>query len=129
MAIKQSKPKVKSGASKNDWNMSPKNKKTEEGRACAALSYIIVGIIWFFVDEDLRKNEFTKFHVKNALVLFILAIILDVAVALLWFLRPVLGIVVNAFLLIIWIVAIVMAASGKERGLLFFGKFAKLFDF
>ncbi len=115
--------------SKTKWEVKPKSNKIEEGRACAALSYIIVGIIWFFVDEELRKNEFVKFHVKNALVFFILAIIIDVVVALLWFLRPVLGIVVNAFLLIIWIVAIVMAASGKEKELLVFGRFAKLFDF
>jgi len=45
-------------------------KDVEQGKACAILAYFFVGIIWFFVDEKLKKNEFAKFHAKQAMILF-----------------------------------------------------------
>ena len=51
-------------------------KKTTENDAgneklCAILSYLLIGIVWYFADDKLRKSEFAKYHVKQGLFLFL----------------------------------------------------------
>ena len=58
-------------------------KDVSEGMACAILAYILIGIIWFFVDDKMKKNKFVKFHVKQALVLLVVSIILSIIGAIL----------------------------------------------
>ena len=36
------------------------NKEIEQGKGCAALGYILVGIIWYFADEQMKKNNYVK---------------------------------------------------------------------
>ena len=99
-----------------------------EGKICAILSYLLIGIIWYFADEKMKKNEFAKFHVKQALVLLILSlagsIVLTMTFILAWIL-PLFQIAI--FILLVF--GIINANNGEKRELPFIGKFGKKFKF
>lgn len=44
-------------------------------KACAILSYLVIGIVWFFIDKTLRDDEFAKFHAKQGMVLTAISIL------------------------------------------------------
>jgi uncharacterized membrane protein len=102
----------------------------EEGKACAALSYILIGIIWYLVDEKMKKNEFAKFHVKQGLVLLITSIIINVVGSIVpilgWFIILPLG---SLLVLVLWILGIINSLSGNMKELPLIGQFAKKFTF
>ena len=50
----------------------------ENEKVCAILSYLLIGIIWYFADEKMKKSNFAKFHVKQGIVLFIAGIIVSI---------------------------------------------------
>lgn len=56
----------------------PKENSQENEKACAILSYLVVGIIWYLLDEKLKNNSLVKFHVKQSLVLIIFSIIINI---------------------------------------------------
>ena len=35
---------------------------TSNNKLCAALSYLLIGIIWYFADEKMKSSSFAKFH-------------------------------------------------------------------
>jgi uncharacterized membrane protein len=120
-------------------------KDVEDGKVCAILSYLLVGIIWYFADDKMRKNNFAKFHAKQGLVLLIVSIILSIAVSILsaiftplLFMGGGLGIVwlisliwyaVSIVLFVLWLIGIIAAATGKEKALPVIGGFAKSLNF
>jgi len=117
----------------------------DNGLACAVLAYLLVGIIWYFADEKMKKNAFAKFHVKQALVLLIASVVLWIIIAILTaiIIVPALlvgaGFVVGLFSAIFWIVrliilvlvilGIVYAATGKKTELPVIGKYSDRFKF
>jgi|SRR3989344_7147178 len=114
----------------------------EEGKAPAILSYLLVGIIWFFADEKIRNNSFTKFHVKQGLVLLIAAVVYSIALEILlsiilfpvrmiglgWEIGQVLSILYYVPIVFI-IIGIINALNGSEKELPVIGHFAKNFKF
>jgi len=121
----------------------PSSGQVSEGMACAILSYILIGVIWFFADNKMRKNKYAEFHAKQGLVLLIASIIFSIAygivfailAALLIFI-PVAGMIIIWVLsLLFWlptiwvIIGIVYAATGKQNKLPVIGKFAEKFKF
>jgi len=104
----------------------------EEGKLCAILAYLLVGIIWYFVDENMKKNEFAKFHAKQGLVLLIVSIAVSIANTFLWII-PIIGwlviTVLNIAIFILWILGIINAANGKQKELPVIGHFGKKFTF
>ena len=52
--------------------------KSENGKLCAIIAYLLLGIIWYFVDEKVKKDKFAQFHVKQAIVFLVLSIIVNV---------------------------------------------------
>jgi len=111
------------------------NKKSEKfkqnEKLCGILTYFLAGIIWYFVDEEMKKSKFVKFHVKQALILLIANIIISVAGSIIpfigWFIILPLG---SLFILILWIIGIISAINGKEKELPIIGKYAeKVFQF
>ena len=121
-------------------------KSIEEGKICAATSYILIGIIWFFVDDKMKKNTFAKFHVKQALILIGFSILMSAVMAVIGVFAmiltfiPGLGLAVAGLLslvslllwlayLILWIFGIVKALTGKEDQLPVIGGFAKHLKF
>ena len=113
----------------------------EEGKICAALSYILIGIIWYFVDEEMKKNKYVKFHVKQGIILIIFSVIVAIANAILASIITVLSYVtfggaavllfiptiVGLIPLVLMIIGMVYAIQGKEKVLPVIGKFGKNF--
>jgi len=94
--------------------------------ACAVLSYLLVGIIWFFVDEKMKQSQFAKFHVKQALVLLIIDIVGIIALSIismvlspLWLvgaaISGILWFVFYIGMLVLWVLGIINSATGKEK--------------
>lgn len=104
------------------------NSRIENEKLCAILSYLLVGIIWWFADENMKKSEFAKFHVKQGIILFILNIIF-------WFVAsiPIMGWIVSPILWIILLILIVIgminAGNGLEKKLPIIGEFARKLNF
>ena len=109
------------------------SKTVDEGKACAVLSYLIVGIIWFFLDKNMRKNTFARFHSKQAIVFIISLLVVNIAVALFSIISrgfsEIIGYMLYAVMAIIWVISIVFAAEGKEKEMIFLGSLAKKLDF
>jgi uncharacterized membrane protein len=102
----------------------------DSGKLCAFLAYLLIGIIWYFADEKMKKNEFVKFHVKQGLVLLITSIIINIIGSIVpvvgWFVILPLG---ALFILVLWIIGIINALNGKMNPLPVIGGFAKKFTF
>ena len=120
---------------KKEVKVTKKSDETNEGIGCAILSYILIGIIWFFVDEKMKKNNFAKSHVKQALVLLISWIIVSVALAILgaiigwipvigWIIMWLLWLVFGIVFFVLWLMGVIAAATSKEKELPIIGKFA-----
>lgn len=115
--------------------MAKKTKKAskesvENEKLCAILSYLLVGIIWYFADEKMKKSSFAKYHAKQGIVLLITSFILS-AVAwsipfIGWFL---LAPIFNLAIIILVVIGIVNAANGKEKELPIIGQFANKLTF
>ncbi|MCD4706014.1 hypothetical protein K8R61_02945, partial [bacterium] len=92
---------------------SSNNSEIKQGKVCAMLAYLLIGVIWYFADEKMGKNNFVKFHVKQGLVLLILslggAILLNM-LFLLW-LIPLYNLVILVFV----IIGIINANNEKKK--------------
>jgi uncharacterized membrane protein len=139
-AKKKSAKSVKKSAFKKSTNSSSKKKsklveklKDEsnfhyEKRWCAALSYLFIGIIWYFLDERLKKDSFVKFHVKQGLVLLITLIMLRMLASLITFFF-IIWLFVGIGLLVIGLIGIVYALENKKKYIPLIGKYSKNFTF
>jgi len=101
----------------------------DDGKACAALAYFLIGIIWFFVDEKMRKNSFAAFHTKQAIVLMITSLIGHTVLTIIpiigWLLLPFFSLLI----LIFAIIQLLAAFQGQEKELPVVGKFAEKLSF
>ncbi len=100
----------------------------ENEKLCAILSYLVIGVIWFFVDEKMKKSKYAKFHVKQAIILIIVDLIFSVVASipiLGWAIAPILYLAI----LILAIIGIVNAANMNENKLPIIGQFAEKFTF
>ena len=101
-------------------------KKSDNSKLCAILAYLLFGVIWYFVDEDLKKDKFVKFHVQQALVLLLLPLAVNVIGTII----PVLGWLIilpigNLIVLVLWVMGVYYALTGKEKPLPIVGKYGK----
>jgi len=89
----------------------------ENGKVCAILLYIlwIVGIIWYFVDEKQKNNPFTKFHLKQSLVLVIVCVAINIVTC---GFGGIIG-------LVFAIIGLINAVNGETKELPIIGKFAE----
>ncbi|RLC36174.1 hypothetical protein DRH27_05625 [Candidatus Falkowbacteria bacterium] len=105
-----------------------KSNTVEEGKVCAILAYLLIGIIWYFADDKMRKNDFAGFHVKQALILIIISfagsIALSMTFVLVW-LIPLYQLVVFVFV----VMGIINAYNGQKKELPIIGQFGKKFKF
>lgn len=110
--------------------------KKENDKLIMILSYFIIGIIWYFVD-DKQQSKNTKFHVKQALNLFVLAFGISILFGILFgilgfvtfgifniFAGPI-NVILQLILLVLWIIGIINAINGKNKELPVIGAFAK----
>ena len=100
----------------------------KEGKTCAILAYLLVGIIWYFADDSLRKNSFVNFHVKQGLVLLGISIagniVLTLSLVFAW-LIPLWGLVMLALL----VIGIINVSNGDKKELPIIGQFGKKLKF
>ena len=99
-------------------------KKDDHDRAVAILSYFLVGIIWYFVDDEV-KNAFTKHHVKQALNLIIISVVGNVGLVIIPFLGWVILPFFQIFILILIILGIINAINGSKKEIPIIGSFAE----
>jgi len=102
----------------------------DNGKLCAILAYLLVGIIWYFADDNMKNRELAKFHVKQSLVLLIISITLQIVGTILpiigWFIILPLA---SLFTFVWWIIGIIYAAKGEMKELPLIGGYAKKFNF
>ena len=104
------------------------NNSIEEGKTCAILAYLLLGIIWYFVDEKMKKNDFAKFHVKQAMVLLIVSLVGSLALGMTF----VLSWLIPLYQLLIFILLVIgmyNAFNSEKKELPFIGKFGEKFKF
>ena len=103
-------------------------KETEEGKVCAILSYLLIGIIWCFADENMKKNAFAKFHAKQGLVLlisFVAVTVISFIIGWIPWVGKVIVYLIWLCLLVLWLIGIINAATGKESPLPIIGSYAE----
>jgi len=104
------------------------DKDIENGKVCAILSYLLIGIIWYFVDDNMKKNAFAKFHAKQGIGLFI-AWVAVVIVTFIFAFIPIIGWIVNFLLgiglFVLWLIGIINSATGKTNALPIIGGVAE----
>ena len=105
-----------------------KQTKVENENLCGALSYILIGIIWYFADEKMKQSAFAKYHAKQGLVLLIADLIVG-AIAIVPFIGWVIGWILNIGILILMILGIINGLNGQMKPLPLIGKFADNFKF
>jgi len=102
---------------------------------------LLIGIIWYFVDEKMKQNSFVKFHVKQGLVLLIGSIIYSVVLGIVFsvlFVPMMFGLMFGLFAIlrllyyvpwIFIIIGIINVVNGNEKELPIIGKYASKFTF
>ncbi|MFP4403448.1 MAG: DUF4870 domain-containing protein [Nanoarchaeota archaeon] len=102
-----------------------KTKKQENEKLVTILSYFLIGIIWYFVDEKIKSSKLVKFHVKQSLNLLLISFvgnfILSIIIFLGWLLIP----LWTLFMLILWVIGLIHAINEKEKEIPIIGQFAK----
>ena len=95
--------------------------KKSENTAMAVVAYIL-----FFVPllTDAKDDPFVKFHVKQGLLLFIIAVANMVLTPLLFMITWLIGI----FVLVLAILGIMNALNGKKEPLPLIGQYAEKFN-
>ena len=99
---------------------------------CALLSYFLIGIIWYFADENMKKDSLARFHAKQAIILFIFSIAWSIILQILSVLVFFFGLIfllLHYVPLILAIVGIIYALNGQEKELPAIGSFAKKLTF
>ncbi len=107
-----------------------REKYINEGKSVAWLSYL--GILVIIPILLQKENPYTKFHIKQGLVLLVASIVWIVASWILAFI-PILGTIIALLgwlvLVILAIIGIVNALQGKEAKLPFLGDYGDKFSF
>lgn len=99
----------------------------DNSKLCAILAWLFpIGLIWFFLDDKLRRDKYVAHHVTQSLVLFIFVVAVNIAGTIIpilgWFIiLPVGGIMA----LILWIMGILSAIGGEAKPLPIIGRYGK----
>lgn len=94
-----------------------KAKSTDEGKTIAIISYLTwIGLIIAFVMNSEKKNEFAKFHIRQALLLFLAALLVGI---------PILGWIWGILIFVLWIMGLVSAVNGEQKEVPVLGKLAQ----
>ncbi|SRR3989338_4006796 len=106
--------------------------KDGNSQLCAILSYLLIGIIWYFVDEKMKKDGFAKFHAKQGLVLLIFSIAWNIVMSILSMMLIFLAwiwMLLYYVPLVLMIIGILNAVNKKEQELPVIGSYAKKLSF
>lgn len=105
--------------------------KTEEKneKLVAGLSYILIGIIWYFIDDKIKKSDFAKFHVKQAMNLILIGIIINASVEIISFITfkvfEIVSWIIGLILVILWIIGVINVINHEKKIVPVVGVFAE----
>lgn len=88
------------------------------------LAYFLIGIIWFFVDEKVKKSEIVKFHVKQALNLIIIDIVGSIIIMVIPFVPLFVGRIFGLFIFVLAVIGIINAVKQNKSEIPLIGSFA-----
>lgn len=98
-------------------------------KLCAALSYILIGIIWYFADKKMHKSGFVRFHAQQGIVLIIASIAWSVLLNILFmggiFFFYGLWMLLSWVPLVFVIIGVINAVNHSENELPLIGQFGK----
>ncbi|MFP4423645.1 MAG: DUF4870 domain-containing protein [Candidatus Woesearchaeota archaeon] len=108
-------------------------KKKEKSKLCAILSYFLVGIIWYFVDEEMKKDKSAKFHAKQALFLLLVSLVISIAIGILasapfigWIIMFA-GSLLQLGIFVLWMIGLIKAIQGENKPIPIIGEYAEKF--
>ncbi|MFO7710313.1 MAG: DUF4870 domain-containing protein [Candidatus Woesearchaeota archaeon] len=106
-------------------------KKKEKSKLCAILSYFLVGIIWYFVDEELKKDKSAKFHAKQALFLLLVSFVISLAIGIFsgipfigWIILFA-GSLLQLGIFVLWVIGLIKAIQGENKPIPVIGEYAE----
>jgi uncharacterized membrane protein len=92
-------------------------KKGTDGKTIAIISYITwVGLIIAFILNSEKKDDFAKFHIRQALLLMLASLLA-------WI--PFIGWMWGVLLLVLWIMALISAVNGEKKPMPVLGSLAQ----
>ena len=114
--------------------MANKKKRGKDDKKLFAFIAVFLSIIGFIIALIAKRDDkYVMFYAKESLVLFIVAIILNIVGHILTFVTlGILHIVSSLFgliVLIFWLIQIVYALSGEEKSTPIIGQYAKHLNF
>jgi uncharacterized membrane protein len=108
------------------------NSKNDNGQLVAILSYLLIGIIWYFVDAQQRKDGFVQFHVRQSVAILIVSVAVWIVSIILAFI-PVIGWLAGMLLslgvLVLWLIGLIGACTNKKNDVPLASAIAKNFTF
>lgn len=103
--------------------MAKQTQSADHSHIVSILSYVIVGVIWYFADKSVQSSALAKFHVKQSINLFVFSLGTTVVFTITIILIPLLFIT-NVVFLMFWILGIINAVNSKKKELPIIGGFA-----
>jgi uncharacterized membrane protein len=102
------------------------DKEVEEGKVFAILSYVLnlVGLPFFLVPLIMRNNEFSLYHAKQCLLIWLAAIVIAL-VNVIPCLGQIVYLAVCVFLLVLDIIGLVNATKAEAKPIPVIGKWAE----
>ena len=108
---------------------------SQNQKILSAVSYLVVGILIYFISEELQKDNFFKFHVKQSIVLLMVDIIVVVIVPILSFILAwvpfinilflIVDIILDLVIFVFILIGIYNSVNGKMAALPVIGEYSR----
>jgi uncharacterized membrane protein len=103
--------------------------KNETILAMLAYPIFIVSLIWYVLDEDMKKKKECKYHLEQGFILFILWILVTQVTPFIPFIGSVIATIGWLIVVILMVLGIINASKGKKEPLPIIGHFADKVNF
>ena len=64
--------------------VSRRSSSSDNGKIASILAYLLIGVIWYFLDKSLQKDSSVRFHVGQGIVLIIFSFIWHILISILY---------------------------------------------
>jgi uncharacterized membrane protein len=90
----------------------------EEGKTIAIIAYITwIGLLIAFIMNNDKKNTFAKFHIRQSLLLMLVAFIVSFI--------PLVNLIAWLFILVLWVIGLIAAINGEQKEVPVLGRYAQ----
>jgi len=98
-------------------------------KIAAVLSWFFpIGLLWYFLDGSLRKDEFVSYHIRQSSTLFSFLLLIIIFAALLLIFRAFIIIIGGLIVLLLFLLGLYYAFSGKKKPLPLIGFIGEKLD-